>query len=341
MATRIPIRVSRMRKEKNSVQPRASSARAMHALRAETHRPEPRQALRHIDLFSGIGGFALAAESVWGNVEHVFCDNEPFAQAILKKHWPQAEIYGDIRQFTGGGSADIVTGGFPCQPFSSAGKRRGTQDDRHLWPEMLRVIRETSPTWVIAENVSGLLTWDGGMVLERVLADLEEEGYEAWPLVIPACSQNAPHKRDRVWIIAHTDCSADRGNSGANVRTVESKGISQRYEVGELGESDTVRISSNSGLEPARREGKGLSGERKHCQKEGKRSAEGNRFANKSEWNNWPEASARLCTLDDGISGGLVRPKRWRNAALKAAGNAIVPQVAVSIMKAIKATNTI
>lgn len=121
--------------------------------------------MKHLDLFSGIGGFALAAQWVWGSeYENVgFCDNDPFCQKVLKKHWPEAKIYGDIRKLKPRkGAADIVTGGFPCQPFSQAGKREGTEDNRYLWPEMLRVIRTVKPSWVIAENVYGIITLRGG-----------------------------------------------------------------------------------------------------------------------------------------------------------------------------------
>jgi len=192
--------------------------------------------MKHLDLFSGIGGFALATEMVWDNVEHIFCDNEPFAQQILKKHWPTAKIYGDIRtltyatesgrehsstqglegQATGGGEHtrtheyDLLTGGFPCQPFSQAGRRKGTGDDRFLWPEMLRVIREFRPRWVIGENVAGLLSIEQGVVFEQVCADLEGEGYAVQAFVIPAVAVNAPHRRDRVWIVAHSE----KGGSG-------------------------------------------------------------------------------------------------------------------------------
>jgi DNA-cytosine methyltransferase len=198
--------------------------------------------ITHIDLFSGIGGASIAVDEVFGknNVTHIFCDNEPFAQAILKKHWPEAPIIGDIRAFTTNadikrrvhgeskkqsakthnetlsefiasvGSPFILTGGFPCQPFSQAGRRKGTDDDRYLWPEMLRVIREFKPQWVIGENVAGLLTWDEGVVLEQVCLDLEGEGYEVQPFVIPAVAVNAPHRRDRVWIVAHRESGRER-----------------------------------------------------------------------------------------------------------------------------------
>ena len=182
--------------------------------------------MKHIDLFSGIGGFALAVDTVWPNSTHIFCEIDPFCQKVLSKHWPQSKIYEDIRSFTNtndrrsqeqkqqatgdqqrGGDVDILTGGFPCQPFSQAGQRRGTEDNRFLWPEMRRVIQEFKPTWVIAENVSGILTIEQGMVFEQVCLDLEGAGYEVQPFIIPAVAVNAPHRRDRVWFVAHRNDS--------------------------------------------------------------------------------------------------------------------------------------
>lgn len=163
--------------------------------------------IRHLDLFSGIGGFALALENVFEKVEHVFCEIDPFCHKILNKHWPTSTIYKDVKTLKAHGDsrADIITGGFPCQPFSTAGRRRGTEDDRHLWPQMARIIGEFKPSWVIAENVSGLLAQERGLVFEQVCTDLEGQGYETMAFVIPACSTNAPHKRDRIWIIAHAN----------------------------------------------------------------------------------------------------------------------------------------
>ena len=164
--------------------------------------------MRHLDLFSGVGGFALSARWVWGSGHEVaaFCEKDEYCQKVLKRHWPEAPIISDIRELDGRDYAgiDVCTGGFPCQPFSAAGQRRGTEDDRHLWPEMHRVIREVRPRWVLAENVYGLTHWSDGLVLEQVLSDLEAEGYETLPpLVLPAAGANAPHRRYRVWIVAH------------------------------------------------------------------------------------------------------------------------------------------
>ena len=160
--------------------------------------------MRHGSLFSGIGGFDLAAEWMgWENVFH--CEWNPFGQKVLHHYWPNAEQFTDITKsdFTKyHGTIDIISGGFPCQPYSMAGKRLGKEDDRHLWPEMLRAIREVQPTWVVGENVFGLVNWSGGLVFHEVQADLEAEGYEVQPYVLPAAAVNAPHRRDRVWFVA-------------------------------------------------------------------------------------------------------------------------------------------
>ncbi len=164
--------------------------------------------LRVLDLFSGIGGFSLGLEMTGGFETVAFCEIEPFAQKVLRKHWPDVPIYDDVRSLDAArfGTVDCVTGGYPCQPFSLAGKRGGEKDDRHLWPEMHRLVASIRPRWVVAENVVGHI----GMGLDQVLSDLEGEGYTCWPVVIPACAVDAPHRRDRVWIIAHTE----QGSSG-------------------------------------------------------------------------------------------------------------------------------
>jgi DNA (cytosine-5)-methyltransferase 1 len=174
--------------------------------------------LNHGSLFSGIGGFDLASEWMgWNNAFH--CEWNEFGQKILKHYWPKAIPYEDITKtdFTiWRGKIDILTGGFPCQPYSAAGKRLGKDDDRHLWPEMLRAIREIKPKYIVAENVSGLLSWNGGLVFNEVQADLEAEGYEVQPCVLPACAVNAPHRRDRIWFVAYAnECTTEpSGTSG-------------------------------------------------------------------------------------------------------------------------------
>jgi len=160
--------------------------------------------VRVLDLFSGIGGFSFGLERA-GMETVAFCEIEDFPRRVLKKHWPEVPCYDDIRELSaerlesdGITDIDLLCGGYPCQPFSAAGKRRGAEDDRHLWPEYLRLIREIRPRWVIGENVAGHIS----MGLDTVLADLESEGYTTRTLVIPACAVNARHRRDRVWVLS-------------------------------------------------------------------------------------------------------------------------------------------
>lgn len=281
----------------------------------------------HLDLFSGIGGFALAADRVWSNATHVFCEIDPFCQAILKKHWPNSYIYEDIRTLTNTNGAglqatgakqqtagltrvDLLTGGFPCQPFSAAGKRKGTNDDRHLWPEMRRVIQEFSPRYVVAENVRGLLNIEGGVVFETVCTDLEALGYEVQPFVVPACAVNAPHRRDRVWIVAHVTSEQAYATKSGRLYA------QSRLQDSNAPDAESARQWPEQALSRTRKESRS---DDSSC-----------------SWSeDWPTVATRLCSLDDGLPGGVVRPKGWRNAALKAAGNAIVPQVAEQIMRAI------
>jgi len=172
-----------------------------------------------ISLFSGIGGFELAAEWMgWDNV--LSCEINPFGRQVLKYYWPEAYHHDDIRTLTyetikekslwDESKPTIVVGGFPCQPYSQAGKQLGTEDVRHLWPQMHRAIREIQPKWIVGENVRGLLNWNGGLVFDQVQADLEAEGYEVTPFILPAASVNAPHRRDRIWFVAHTESYEDR-----------------------------------------------------------------------------------------------------------------------------------
>jgi DNA (cytosine-5)-methyltransferase 1 len=159
--------------------------------------------MRHGSLFSGIGGFDLAAEWMgWENVFH--CEWMEFPRKVLDYYFPNADSHIDIcktdfKKYEG--TIDIITGGFPCQPFSTAGKRKGTDDERYLWGEMLRAIQEIKPKFVIAENVFGITSIDNGLVFEQVCIDLENEGYEVQPFIIPAAAKNAPHRRYRVWFI--------------------------------------------------------------------------------------------------------------------------------------------
>jgi DNA (cytosine-5)-methyltransferase 1 len=165
--------------------------------------------MTHGSLFSGIGGFDLAAEWMgWENKFH--CEWNPFGQRVLKHHFPNSISYNDITKTDfsiHAGQIDVLTGGFPCQPYSSAGKRLGKADERHLFPHMLRCVKEVKPKWIIGENVRGLVSWNGGMVFHEVQDDLEREGYEVQSFLIPAASVNAPHQRYRIWFVAYSNSS--------------------------------------------------------------------------------------------------------------------------------------
>lgn len=193
-----------------------------------------------------MGGFSLGLERSDPAFHTVaFCEREAYPQAVLKKNWPEIPIYDDVRTIPTDrlGRIDIVTGGYPCQPFSVAGKQLGKEDDRHLWPEMARIIRQCNPTWVLAENVAGHIT----MGLDEVLSDLEGQGYSARPFVIPACAIGAPHRRDRVWIIAHND----RQHRSANEREPNAK-TDRRHKFGGICE-DVPDTKSNGNSQQTRK----------------------------------------------------------------------------------------
>lgn len=161
--------------------------------------------MKVLDLFSGIGGFSLGLERA-GFQTVAFCEIDHFCRKVLAKHWPGVTIHEDVKQLDGrqyAEAVDVVCGGYPCQPFSEAGKLRGENDSRHLWPEMRRIIREARPRWIIAENVRGHVH----LGFDTVAAQMEDDGYQVWAFVIPACAVGAPHRRDRLWILGHSDQS--------------------------------------------------------------------------------------------------------------------------------------
>ena len=298
----------------------------------------------HIGLFEGIGGFSLAA-SWMGWQTYLTCEINPFAQRVLKYYWPDAYHHGDIKTLTyetvnaeltkryGEGwrkQPIILTGGFPCQPFSVAGKRRGTEDDRYLWPEMLRAIREIKPDYVVGENVHGLLSWSNGLVLEQVLSDLEADGYEAQTLVLPAAGVNAPHKRNRVWIVAKNTnyCRCLHGEikqEGADVWQQRNTGT---------GSCNGIYIPEGVAADP-NNEGLQRSKDVRITGEERKKRNEQFARSLQSTWENFP-TQPPICSGDDGISerlDGITFPK-WRTESVKAYGNAIVPHLAYAIFKA-------
>jgi DNA (cytosine-5)-methyltransferase 1 len=289
--------------------------------------------MKHGSLFSGIGGFDLAAEWMgWENVFH--CEWNPFGQKVLKHYWPNSISYNDITKTDFSihrGAIDILTGGFPCQPYSSAGKRLGKEDERHLWPSMLRAIREIQPRWIVGENVLGLVNWNAGMVFEEVQTDLEAEGYEVQPYVLPAAAVNAPHRRDRVWFVAYSTCARNRQQQRTNSKQ-QNRQFAYNGENGDVANTDVNRLqrgiqSGGDGEQGWDRQSESIT-ERIHTLWGGMEA---------KRWDNFP-SQPPICVRNDGISNRLdsITFSKWRNESIKAGGNAIVPQVVFQIFKAIE-----
>jgi DNA (cytosine-5)-methyltransferase 1 len=326
--------------------------------------------MNHGSLFSGIGGFDLAAQWMgWNNVFHV--ERDPFCRQVLAHHFPESQSFDDVKTFNATpfrGRVSVISGGFPCQPFSAAGKRAGTSDNRYLWPEMFRIIREARPTYVVAENVRGLISWNEGLVLDTVCADLEGEGYEVFPVVLPAASVNAPHRRDRIWIVAYRPDSRreDRAEQHRRCETPSREGQSSVGGCGTWSNAADATKACSMGWERRRSE----ETQRRQSQRAGlqldvegqseggnaaysisderpKRGRDSNQpkeakghsrvcDARSRTWENFPSV-APICGGDDGLPerlDGITFPK-WRRESIKAYGNAIVPQVAYQIFKAL------
>jgi DNA (cytosine-5)-methyltransferase 1 len=330
--------------------------------------------LKHASLFSGIGGFDLAAEWMgWQNVFH--CEWMPFPRQVLKYHFPNSISYEDITKtdFTiHRGEIDVLTGVFPCQPYSVAGKRLGKEDERHLWPEMLRAIREIEPTFVVGENVRGLVNWSGGMVFDEVQIDLENAGYEVIPFIIPACAVGAPHRRDRVWFVAKNTvrdgCLFGQPikvgtntwkqwnfGAGSGFGVYLPKGIitNSNYEgrgagLGEIqgtnGEiskwnNDAKSCdSSNGNASNTNSPDNKTRPQRQILGKQNRQKTDGFIYVEREgKWQNFPTQSP-ICGGDDGLPTELDRItiSKWRNESIKGYGNAVVPQVVYEIFKAIQ-----
>lgn len=291
--------------------------------------------MRHGSLFSGIGGFDLAAQWMgWENVFH--CEWNPFGQRVLKHYWPNADSHHDITKTNFEQYAnriDILTGGFPCQPYSSAGKRKGKEDERHLWPEMLRTIREVAPRYVVGENVLGLTNWNGGIVFDEVHTDLETAGYEVAAVVVPAAAVNAPHGRDRVWFVARritTDAmrGSDGNDSGSVVGTPSE--VRRGTSVNVFDQLCGVgNVADASGERQERWNGQSIG------QIPAPHGIE--KFGEPTKWETFPTKPA-VCGGNDGVPDQLdgITFSKWRHESLKAYGNAIVPQVALQIFKVIQ-----
>ena len=284
--------------------------------------------MNHLDLFSGIGGFSLALEKV-GFKTIAFCERDKYCRLLLQKHWKGVKIYDDIKKM---GTkdikepVDILTGGFPCQPYSVAGKQKGTNDDRYLWPEMFRVIKEVKPTFIIAENVRGLINIQDGMVFETVCSDLESEGFEIQTFIIPAAGVGAPHKRERVWIVGY---SKHNGSLTSKIERRDNK-INDRAEEGENTTLQPERTSrsgnnvtmENSGCELYERSsirGKDEDETRKEITNQHQRSSS-------TSWRSW-EFEPDVGRVANGVPGRAHR--------LRGLGNAIIPKIAEEIGRSI------
>ena len=293
--------------------------------------------MNHISLFSGIGGFDLASEWMgWNNVAS--CEINPFGRKVLNHYWPGALHHDDVHTFTKNlldekiknwNSNDVIlTGGFPCQPYSNAGKRKGNEDERHLWPEMYRIISEVQPRWIVGENVRGLVNWNGGMVFDEVQIDLEAIGYEVQSFILPACSKDAPHRRDRIWIVAHSNGTNKGNDVGKNERSSgKIRGENSGDVPFELSSVGNVADAKSAG-------GRGELFEQSQKREFGRQNRG---ISSANNWENFPTQSP-ICGGNDGIPSeldGITFPK-WRNESIKAFGNAIVPQVVFEIFKTIE-----
>ena len=287
--------------------------------------------MTHGSLFSGIGGFDLAAQ--WMGWDNVFqCEIDPFCQKVLQKNFPNVPLHHNIFEFDATpykGKVDIITGGFPCQPFSIAGNRNGTSDDRYLWLQMLRVIRDVQPSYVIAENVPGLLTIEDGVAFEQVCLDLEGEGYHVQAFNIPACAVNAPHTRKRIWFIAYP--CIERCNNGIGNRqkrhVQNDKGFTpQDKPQRERGQRGTCKACQNNDVgHPDRQRCQECITTTQSSQTGFTSWANNTRFLN--GWDKFP-SQPMLCGGVDGLPHRVDR--------VKSLGNAIVPQVAYKLFLAIQ-----
>ena len=307
-----------------------------------------------LDLFSGIGGFSLAGE--WAGYETVgFCEIDAYCQRVLKKNFPGVPVFPDICKLQRSdidGTVDVVTGGFPCQPFSVAGRKKGTQDDRDLWPEMFRIIKMFKPTWIVGENVANFIS----MAFQRTKTDLESEGYEVQPFIIPACGVGARHRRDRVWIVGYSKHNgsftteeqrgfdkASNDNKERKEKTIQLAGAGRQRNDDDVAYSDSDRRAkgnwSNIGINKTREDThqkRATDSNNARCssaamanaqsiyaQRLNNRSGEGE-FRGSSWWATEPNVGRVV----NGVSNRVDR--------LKGLGNAIVPQVAYQILKSIK-----
>lgn len=304
--------------------------------------------MNHLDLFSGIGCFALAAK--WAGIKTIaFCEIDPFCRKVLAKNFPDIPVTGDIREFRGM-PCDILTAGFPCQPFSVAGKKKGKDDDRYLWPELIRIIRESNPTWIILENVPGIIPH-----LDPILEDLEKEGYAWQAFLIPASDIGAPHKRERLWIIAH--CNRERCDERGDNRKKRYIQTDWQQHVTQI-QSEWTRfqpvtwttfntqewLGFTADTSSERLQGERQSEQSVHTKENTEREAS---YAFNDIDDSLQENKSAVFRMDDGSAIGLhenIPPPgvdycidgKDRNKAL---GNALVPQIPYLFMRIIRTIN--
>ena len=278
--------------------------------------------LKVLDLFSGIGGFSLGLERT-GHFETVaFCEIDKYCKLILKKHWKGIKIYDDVKEITkerleadGIQVPEIITGGFPCQSFSVAGKQKGTSDSRYLWPEMFRIIKIFKSKFVIGENVRGIVNIQDGMVFETVCTDLESEGYEVQPFLIPAAGVGAPHRRDRIWFIAtlaNTNVNREKWNQPEDG---QRSGTQQSSE--DVANAITGNVEAGRQRRGTLRTGHQEERLSDHVASGGETQGQ----------DNWWNVEPNVGRVAHGVSGRIHR--------LKGLGNAIVPRIAKEIGRAI------
>ena len=305
--------------------------------------------LKLLDLFSGIGGFSLGLESTGYFETIAFVEKDKFCQQVLKKNFKDIPIESEVRDVKGDRyAADIVCGGFPCQPFSVAGKRKGTDDDRYLWDETIRIVRECKPRWFIGENVEGIINIQEGMVLRQVCDDLEKEGFEVQCVVIPASGIGAWHQRKRVWIIAQNP-----NNSRCKDRTKQHRRqqTQSKERINSSSRSDFISNSNNYGSHRSKgnetiessnqskewlfirddqnvpnSNGKRLQGCKfQHHLEIGKQSSTNDGKNSSEEQQTWWQTQSDLCGVPNGVSYELDKDRTNR---IKALGNSIVPLIA-------------
>ena len=296
--------------------------------------------LSHVDLCSGIGGFALGFQWAGLSKPVLFCDIEPWSRKVLAKHWPDVPIAEDVKELASDPDGliprtdpkrTILTAGYPCQPFSHSGKRLGHKDDRHIWPYILQIVAQKRPAWCCFENVYGHVS----MGLDQVLLDLETQGYATRPFILPACSVDAPHRRDRVFVIAKdvsdTDSSGQQQSNQEMAREPSEQSDSSGVQPGQTVADTSVRKLQRRGQEQVY--------EQPDIQMQSGRGSQGEP----------PQRStlSGLGGMADGIPRWLDEPRdtprtvkgvKGRADRLKGLGNAIVPQIAQKIGEAIKAS---